>query len=329
MARMWYSKPNHRRRAARALSRLRPSGPRDGPAPDPAPPDHSDLDRWLVPLFGEQLRSIEAKLEGAGPEGWREFRDLDDDLWALLLTLEYDSFPRIVSYLPELPPKEIQEKWNGASGPALAAQSVSFYRKLKQIQNRFGQCALADAKVLDVGCGWGRLTRMLARDVEPGNLYGCDPVDEILQHCREDGVPANLARSEFLPESFPFETSFDLVFAFSVLTHVSERSANSVIGSVARSIAPAGLFVFTVRPISYLEVNPLMAPAAGQSEEPYIFVPHPTEGHFQFDGAEMNYGEAIITIPWIERNWSDEFEITDVAVMTADIYQVVVTLRKK
>lgn len=324
------SKP--RSRAAAALSRLRHRNHPEGgsPATDPdGRPDHSDLDRWLVPLFDEELTAIEGRIEGTGPEGFREFRDLDDDLWALLLTLEYESFPGIRSYLPGLPPRAIQEKWNGASGPALAAQSVSFYSKLKELQDRFGKGALADARVLDVGCGWGRLTRMFSRDVEPGNLFGCDPVEEILDACRESGVPAELARSEFLPERLPFDSTFNLIFAFSVLTHVSERAASAVIGAASKSLEPGGLLVFTIRPISYLEVNPLMAPAAERVGEPYLFVPHPVEDHPQFDGEEMNYGESIVTLPWIRDNWSDEFEITDVAVMTADIYQVVVTLRKR
>ena len=39
-------------------------------------------------------------------------------------------------------------------------------------------------RVLDYGCGWGRLVRFLARDVPQGSLYGCDPVEAILDVCR-------------------------------------------------------------------------------------------------------------------------------------------------
>ena len=321
------SKP--RGRAASAFDRLRGRGQSGSEPEPPARPEHSDLDRWLTPLFGERLEEIESGLVEGDEAGWGLFRELDDDLWALLLTLEYDDFPGIRSFLPALPPRSIQEKWNGASGPALAAQSVAFYRKLKEIQGRFGQPGLADAKVLDVGCGWGRLTRMLARDLKPGNLYGCDPVEEILDVCRETGVPARLERSEFLPERFPFETDFDLIFAFSVLTHVSEPAAKAALRAAAKSLEPGGLFVFTIRPASYFDVNPLMAEAAGRLGSPYVFVAHPAEDHPQYAGEEMTYGESIITLPWIEEHSSDEFEITDVAMMTADIYQVVVTLRKK
>jgi SAM-dependent methyltransferase len=324
-----------RSRAATALSRLRHRGQPE-PEAEPAGPGHSDLDRWLVPLFGERLREIESRIAGGGDDAWGEFRELDDDLWALLLTLEYDAFPGIRTFLPDLPSRETQEMWNGASGPALAAQSVAFYRRLKELQARFGNRDLVRSKVLDFGCGWGRLTRMLARDVEPANLYGCDPVEEILDACRRSGVPGNLARSEFLPDALPFDTGFDLVFAFSVLTHVSEAAARSIIGAVSGSLDSGGLFVFTIRPPAYLDVNPLRGPALeGLDREQalagpaYLFAPHPEEDHPQYDGEEMTYGESVITLPWIEQNWSGEFEIADVAVNLADIYQVVVTLRKK
>ncbi|MBN8867460.1 MAG: class I SAM-dependent methyltransferase [Solirubrobacterales bacterium] len=325
--------PNPLLRASSALGRFR----RRPPEATPEEIGHSDLDRWLVPLFGPQLEAIEGRIEGRGAEGYREFRELDDDLWSLLLTLEYDAFPGIRSFLPELPPRAIQEQWNGASGPALAAQGVCFYRKLKEVQARHGRRGLAESAVLDFGCGWGRLTRMLARDVDPGGLFGCDPVEEILEACRRTGVPAELARSEFLPERLPFDQAFDLVFAFSVLTHVSERSALALLGAIESALEPGGLFVFTIRPSAYLDVNPLMEPAVerlgpGREEldgPAYVFVPHDVEEeHPQYDGTEMSYGEAVVTLPWIEQN-APGFELADVAVLTGDIYQVVVTLRKR
>ena len=300
-------------------------------------PAETGLDQWLEPLFGDELDRIEAEIDGAGPEGYAAFRDLDDDLWSLLLTLEYEGWPGIRSFLPGLPDPALQQMWNGTSGPALAAQSVCFYRKLKEMQSRFGAGELEQANVLDFGCGWGRLTRMLARDLEPGRLFGCDPVENILDVSRESGVPAKLARSEFLPESLPFDEDFDLVFSFSVFTHISEAAHMASLEAIHGGLKPGGLFVVTVRPPAYLDFNPLMAPAnqaLGPDrdralEEPhYIFVSHETEGHPQFDGQEMSYGETVITLPYVRENWSPMFELLDVSVMTGDMYQVALTLRK-
>src|SRR5680860_1739698 len=97
------------------------------------------------------------------------------------------------------------------------------------MQAAYGATDLSGSRVLDFGCGWGRLTRMLAKDLNPGLLYGCDPVESILDVTRESEVPATLARSEFLPETLPFEEKFDLIFSFSVFTHISEKAHLSLI----------------------------------------------------------------------------------------------------
>jgi len=322
-------------RAARRLAGTR-FGRRAADSLRSTVPD-AGLDQWLKPLFGDELDRIEAELDGAGPEGYAAFRNLDDDLWSPLLTLEYEGWPRIRSYLPALPDPALQQLWNGTSGPTLAAQSVCFYRKLKEMQGRFGRGDLAQTSVLDFGCGWGRLTRMIARDLEPGRLFGCDPVEDILELTRESRVPANLARSEFLPESLPFEEKFDLVFSFSVFTHISEAAHMASLKAIHHGLEPGGLFVVTVRPPAYLDLNPLMAKAVEALgpdrdralEEPrYIFAPHETDGHPQFGGDEMSYGETVITLPYVKDKWAPMFDLLDVSVLTGDMYQVVLTLRK-
>ena len=301
-------------------------------------PVAAGLDEWLVPPFGEELERIDSLVQDPGPEAWSAFRELDDDLWSLLLTLEYESFPGIRGFLPDLPAPELQQMWNGTSGPALAAQSVCFYSRLKESWAAHGSGGMDSARVLDFGCGWGRLTRMLARDVAPGNLYGCDPVESILDVCRENGVPAQLARSAFLPETVPFENRFDMVFSFSVFTHISERAHLASLEAIHDSLEPGGLFVATIRPPSYLDFNPLMKPVletlppdrrSALAEPRYLFAPHETEGHPQFAGDQMDYGETVITLPYVRSEWSRWFDLLDVALMTGDMYQVVLTLRRK
>jgi len=305
---------------------------------DPTP---ARLDEWLVPLFGEELSRIDAAVKDAGPEGYAEFRDLDDDLWSLLLTKEYEAYPGIRSFLPGLPEPALQAMWNGTSGPTLAAQSVCFYRKVKEMQALHGNGDLAESRILDFGCGWGRLTRMLAKDLEPGRLYGCDPVESILDVSRQTKVPAQLAQSEFLPENLPFEDKFDLVFAFSVFTHISEAAHLASLKAIHDGLNPGGLFVVTIRPPAYIDFNPLMQPAVDRlgpsrleelRKSNYVFVPHDTDGHPQYDDAAddpMSYGETVITLPYVREKWSSMFDLLDVSVLTGDMYQVALTLRKK
>jgi SAM-dependent methyltransferase len=296
-------------------------------------------DSWLEHFHGERLGRIDAACAVGGPENFALFRDLDVDLWALLLGQEYEVYPNIRSLLPSVPDRALQELWNGASGELLAGQSKAFYTKLCQTFARHADRPVADARVLDFGCGWGRLTRFLARDVKPGRLYGCDPVDGILEVCRECGVPATLAQSDFLPERLPFDERFDLAFAFSVFTHMSEPAHESCLRALHGALLPGGILVVTVRPPEYLRFCELMHPLleslgpgyrARLREPLYLFTPHAAEpSHMQYTGGEMTYGEAVITLPYVRERWSPMFEVLDIHLLIGDLHQVVITLRRR
>jgi SAM-dependent methyltransferase len=305
----------------------------------PRAPAPERLDSWLEHVHGERLAAIDAACAEGGDERYRLFRGLETDLWALLLTREYDAFPNLGALLPDVPDPSLQELWNGTSGVALAVQSAAFYRRLR---GRFAEHAgrgLAGARVLDFGCGWGRLTRFLARDVESGDLYGCDPVQDILDVCAQCRVPAVLARSDPRSAALPFEGPFALAFAFSVFTHLSEAAHERALRALHAGLAPGALLVVTIRPPAYLRLSPHMAPAlrslgpdpdAAMRAPRHLFVAHEAQdSHPQFQGGEMDYGEAVITLAYMRERWAPRFEVVEVDVLAADLHQVMVTLRRR
>jgi SAM-dependent methyltransferase len=296
------------------------------------------LDEWLAHYFDARLSELDAACAGAGPEALPLFRDLDDDLWALLLSREYARYPNIRALLPELPERSLQMRWNGTAGLQLINQGKAFYVRAKERFSRSSAVALGDSNVLDFGCGWGRLTRFLARDVAPGALFGCDPVEEILDVSRRLRVPATLARCDFVPERLPFEERFDLVFAFSVFTHISEAVHEACLRAIHASLSPGGILIVTVRSPAYLGHSDAMRslldsldsdPLAALAEPRYLFVPHAAEPqHPQYHGGEMTYGETVISLPYIEQRWAPLFELVDVSLLTEDMHQVMLTLRR-
>jgi SAM-dependent methyltransferase len=175
--------------------------------------------------------------------------------------------------------------------------------------------------------------------VGPGRLFGCDPVEQILDVCKASGVPATLARSEFLPERLPFAESFDLAFSFSVFTHISEAAHERCLRALYEGLRPGGLLVLTVRPPDYMLFCERMHPALEslgpryrvRLEEPrYLFVPHPAEpSHLQYAGGEMTYGETVVTLPYIREHWSSMFELLGVDLLVGDLHQVMITLRRE
>jgi SAM-dependent methyltransferase len=320
----------------RAIRRWRhPSVTRDAAAGG----DRERYDSWLETFFAEPLARIDGACGGAGPEALKLFRELDSHLWGLLLTQQYECFPAIKALLPDVPDVGLQATWNGATGARLAAQGVGFYDTLRLRYAQHSRRELADSRVLDFGCGWGRLTRWFARDVEPENLFGCDPVQPILDVCRRTRVPATLARSEFVPRRLPFAPPFDLAYAFSVFTHLSEPAHEASLRALHAGLAPGGLLVVTIRPPDYLRLSELLAPVLaslgpGLEDElrgpRYLFAPHAGQPlGAQAPGGEITYGETVVTMAYVRRQWSERFELLDVDLLLDDPYQVMLTLRAR
>jgi SAM-dependent methyltransferase len=290
-------------------------------------------DPWLSHYYGELLKALDARCQGRSEPDYGWFRDLDDDLWAILLSKHYSLYPNLRRALPDLPPEILQTRFTGFSGVELATQSQGFYRRLRDLYARHGAKPLSESRVLDFGCGWGRLTRYLARDVAPGNLFGCDPNLWILDLCKQTRVPARIAGIEEVPSVLPFQEKFDLIFAFSVFTHLSEETHQSCLGAIHAGLGPTGVLVLTVRPAAFitdgfasfgLESDDEVLSSLQRDEPTYAFAPE-TGGPLK----PGTYGAAVINPPYMREHWSPLFSLVDVTLQMDDIYQVVVTLQKR
>jgi SAM-dependent methyltransferase len=114
-------------------------------------------------------------------------------------------------------------------------------------------------RVLDVGCGIGRMARVLASELRPPGSYdGFDVVGEAIAWCArhylETPAPfrfthADLRNVQYNPGGrgsastyrFPYgDDAFDLVIATSVFTHLLADEAANYLAEAARVLAPGG-----------------------------------------------------------------------------------------
>jgi ubiquinone/menaquinone biosynthesis C-methylase UbiE len=98
--------------------------------------------------------------------------------------------------------------------------------------------------VLDVGCGPGRLTRLLARRVVPnGSVDGIDASPQMIKRAtakaRKLGVPASfqVAYAQQLPFA---DSTFDAVACTLVLHHVAADDQLAAIEEIHRVLKPGG-----------------------------------------------------------------------------------------
>jgi SAM-dependent methyltransferase len=98
--------------------------------------------------------------------------------------------------------------------------------------------------LLDWGCGCGRVLRHWS-DLSSTRVRGCDINPKMVEWCNEHLPFVEAAVNELLPPLPYPEDTFELVYAFSVMTHLSEDLQKSWIRECRRVLKPGGYLLFS------------------------------------------------------------------------------------
>ncbi|BBK38942.1 hypothetical protein STAQ_40200 [Allostella sp. ATCC 35155] len=279
---------------------------------------HHLVEEFFLPT----LRSIDRRLPTADAADIpRLLAPIPLSVWGLLTLGVPQELPNLRRLVPAMPPAELQRRWVGAAGEPLLQQSIAFVEATIRGHRRWGnRRPLPRVRILDHGCGWGRHLRLFYRFTPETGLFGVDTSPEILAIAREAGVRGQLERIPAMPETLPFEPPFDIIYAFSILTHLSEETHRAALAVWRRWIAPDGLLVVTVRPRAFWAMRP------DEEARRNLSADHDSHG-FAFSNRQAGgYGDASIAVRYMRRNWT-EWRIMGIDAALSDQHQVLVFLR--
>lgn len=160
-----------------------------------------------------------------------------------------DLLAKIGNELPRWPTEEIQRKYTGISGLPLMRGTVRFVETLEAD----GAFARPGWQGLDYGCGWGRIASVLLTRGAASQLDLCDAWPRTIAILKEAGFTNRIfAVSEVMADREIPEGSYDLIYAYSVFTHLRRDAFENNIGVLRRALKDGGKLYFTVRHADYM-----------------------------------------------------------------------------
>jgi len=137
------------------------------------------------------------------------FNEIDDGLFAYLCQKSFNGYPKVRALLPDWASATVRQDSTGAfTLHEHILDAYQFWRLVKSTFLEMGGVDISRALVLDYGAGWGRVTRLVAKDVSRSRLFGSEPnpvFQDIFEKC---SLPATLIKTDW-EGSMPFRVERD------------------------------------------------------------------------------------------------------------------------
>ncbi len=159
-------------------------------------------------------------------------------------------------------------------------------------------------RVLDFGCGSGRLLRQFLWEADQAEFHGCDISEEMVSWVRQHLCPPIAdarVNGERPPLDYP-DDHFDLITALSVFTHIADGWSEWLL-EMRRILKPDGRLIATFLDSScarFLASLPWDEERVGMSA-------------FGFADPEMNWPNVLHSHWWLREHWGRAFEILELS----------------
>jgi len=270
-------------------------------------------------------------------------RQSSDEVWAAALYASVDGEAFHDHLLPAFIDCETQRVFVGSSGVPALQEADRFIRVLLGQLNKHG-LALTDASVaVDFGSGWGRYTRFMLKYVHPDNLYGLEVSPQMVEHCRKAFGMANFLKVDSMPPCPLRSVMVDLIFGYSVFSHLAPHCADAWVDEFARITQAGGLVLMTTQGRSFIEFCRQVRESGDRSHPWFVSLAKAfvdtDQAYRDYDAGQMlhfgegqyggTYGESLIPHGYIESHWGKYFDLVDFIDDRGVLPQALFVLRRK
>ena len=211
-----------------------------------------------------------------------------------------------------IPPELLRERIGASS---IASYFITGERWADSLDSEFAAAGmpLSDARrLLDFGCGAGKVLQELTRRYPDAEWHGCDLHDLSVRWVAAK-LPVRAVHSDYRPPLAYPDGFFDRIYLCSVFTHLGPDLQASWLGELTRVAAPgAGLAISINSETSGYVLEDEAAPDAAEIEEAgVIFRAYKGDGaaYEQFAGTTETYGLTFQSHEWTLRAWSENLVI--------------------
>ena len=286
------------------------------------------------------------------PTSERAVASRSDEEWLEVLIRSASDAAEQTGALPRFPSTQFQVASVGAAGEHTLREAWRFWLEIRHYAEALGVGVDRSATILDFGCGWGRILRFFMRDVAPANLWGVDVDPQMIEICRSTFSGSKLGECNFetVPPNGPTafgNGTFDVVYAYSVFSHLAETTHLRWVGEITRVLKPGGLLVATTESRKFIEWCAQLRDRTSWDSvwqerlARFAFV-EKAAALAAYDGGEFLYaatggglvrdpsfyGEAVIPRQYVERVWTRHLEFRDFVHDPTSLRQAMVVMQK-
>jgi SAM-dependent methyltransferase len=162
-----------------------------------------------------------------------------------------------------IPPKELG--WLAPTKEIFLGKGERDARKMVELVQASGLTLTGGQRILDLGCGAGRMIRFLKSFADSCEIWGTDIRSDCIYWCKQHlSPPFHFATTTTIPH-LPFEDKyFNLIYCGSVFTHIDDLSEAWLL-EIRRVLSPHGRFYVTIHDnhtIKLLHEDPPEGPLA-------------------------------------------------------------------